>query len=107
MSKGKTALLRMPVRTAVLALDGDYAGFAVTVRLNAPFGVFRQLASGQEGDMVEALSRLIVDWNLSDEEGTPIPLTPEGIDAVPIDLLKLIMDGVTEAVRFPKENSTP
>ena len=106
MSKNKTVLC-MPVRTSVLALDGDYAGFLVTIRLNAPFGVFRQLASGQEGDMVAALSRLIVDWNLSDENGAPLPLTPEGIDAVPVDLLKLIMDGVTEAVRFPKESLTP
>lgn len=92
---------RMPVRTATVELDGDYAGWRATVRTNAPFANFLRLSQlgagdGQEmmaalGEVYALLPKLVMGWNFVDEDGAPLPCNAEGFAQLPGDLmLKLI-----------------
>jgi hypothetical protein len=99
---------RMPVRTRVVELEGDYAGWRATVRTNAPFANFLKLASlGNTDDGAAVLSglaeiygllpRLVLDWNFVDEDGEPLPCNREGFAQLPADLMVLLVSAVNGA----------
>lgn len=107
---------RMPVRTRVVEMDGDYAGFHATMRVNISIRQAEALASDLD-DICVVLSDIIQDWNFVDEHGTPVPLgddtTPhkteiiiEGLRALPMELLKMLQIKYSEALRNPLAETT-
>jgi hypothetical protein len=43
--------------------------------------------------------KMIADWNLTDESGVTIPLTPEGLQAVPTEILVQIIKAAQDDIR--------
>lgn len=99
---------QLPKRTAVLALNGDYAGAEVTVWINPPFGLWER-AAAKEIDNKQLMGEMILSWNLLGYDGQPIPAPKDGgLSAVPVDMLAAIDAAITEkmqsTVQLPKAN---
>lgn len=92
---------RLLVRTATLALDGDYEGWQATMRVNPSIATFEELASNDVTRVKAAMASVLVSWNFADEEGREVPATVEGIGAIPIDLLGKLLTKWQEAVVSP------
>lgn len=99
----------MPVRTAQVALEGDYAGFAVTVRLNPSYAVKQDLNSGDTERVLAALKVIIHGWDLTDEAGQALPTPAGGCDLrtdIPDEVLGAIIRGyvgeLNRATELPK-----
>ena len=99
----------MPVKTAVIPLDGDYEGFEITVRTNTTYATKVDLNSGETDRVFASLRALIVGWNLTDDDGQLLPTPRDGTDlknAVPDEVLGGIITGYfkasNEAAKLPK-----
>lgn len=84
--------------------DGDYEGLEVRIRSMS----MGQLISARTGKgyngkediegSVELLADRIVDWNLEDEDGQPVPATLEAIQEEDDDLILAVISRWMEAV---------
>lgn len=95
--------LRMPVVTKEIELGGDYAGWKLTIRRNAPLDVVLRLDglktdSGDLGGLIDMLPEIIVRWNFVDEQGDPLPLTAAGARHLPLDLFRAVMEAFGEVI---------
>lgn len=104
--------LRMPVRTAAVELDGDYAGFTFEVRRNFKAKTLDAFANaGSDFPAArKALAGLLVTWNFCDENGEPLPQpTAEGdvLGELPLDLLNIMVGKTVEAVAQVPNPSKP
>lgn len=92
---------KMPVKIAVLDFTEDgYPGFTCKRRLNATLGMLRRLSEAESEDGArEGWLHLFPEWDFVDEEGAPIPHTPEGFDAIPQDLWQAMVRRGMEAVK--------
>ncbi len=98
---------RMPIKTRVVELDGDYAGWRATVRTNAPFANFLRLSqlSGEDnaatvkalGEVYAMLPKLVHGWNFVDEDGEPLPCNAEGFAQLPTDLVLALVGAIGNA----------
>lgn len=95
---------RMPVKIRRVELDGDYAGWWADMHVNPPIDTILQM-EGSALNLFEQLPKLIRAWNFGDPEGQPLPLTPEGLRALPDDLLKQLTEGYQAARGLPKATS--
>jgi hypothetical protein len=72
------------------------------------YGRLRQLIAGSgndEGRGVELVTELVVDWNLTDDDGKPLPLPkdkPEVLDELTIEVIELIARQIMEGIQPPK-----
>jgi len=110
--KKETKKRRMPVRTALAALNGEWQGWEVTVRTSVPFGKYsaalgrltafasitkeqlevmtpEQIAEITESikSYIDLVEMLAVSWNYVDEAGEPIPCDRKGVETLPFSLL--------------------
>lgn len=95
---------RLPIKTRLVELDGEYAGWTATVRTNAPFSNFLKLAAlgesdGREvltalGELYALLPKLVFSWNFVDEEGQPLPCNAAGFAQLPADLMVQLISAV-------------
>lgn len=103
--------MKIPIRTARIDLDGDYAGIWVEARTNPPMRAYEEMSSGELPRMYGALGQIMRGSNLTDEEDRPLDVRdPETWRDVPLDLIKAIADKWTEAVNLPlvtKTDSSP
>lgn len=106
--------VRMPVKTRTVFLDGDYAGFSATIRTNAPFGLFltiSELQAGEDslggvrafGELIRILPKLVIAWDVCDEDGVAIPCDERGFRAVPAELLMALIGKLGEGATVPKD----
>jgi len=95
---------RLPERTARITFEGtDYDGAEIRVRLSVTFAQFIALRESAQGEDQEAMARLfgenvLMDWNLEDVDGTPIPANGDGMMALPLDLTNRVVQHWVEAV---------
>jgi hypothetical protein len=91
---------RTAVRTAVIELGGDYEGWQATMRVNPTLAVWEDFSSGDEGRLAEALKVLVVEWNVPDDDGNPLPLPKDGLDwkTAPFDLKLRLVNGYNDAM---------
>ena len=57
---------------------------------------------GESGAIADMLGRILVDWDLENEDGSKVPPTPEGIRLLPLPALGFIFGSMMEDIR-PKE----
>jgi hypothetical protein len=104
---------KMPVKTRVVHLDGDYAGFSATIRTNAPFGLFltlSELQAGEDsmagvrafGELIRLLPQLVLSWDVCDEDGHAIPCDEGGFRRVPAELLMALVGKLGDGETVPK-----
>lgn len=94
-------------------LTGDYDHWWAEMRLNPELRVWEDFSSGDDARFDDALRHVIRAWNLTDDDGTPIPIPSEGFEWTdgPFDLKQNIVNAyvriVQDRVSPPKETSTP
>ena len=95
---------RIPDQTAHITFSGtDYDGAEIWVRLNVSFAHYIALREAAEGDdqakMAELFgSEVLMEWNLEDASGEPVPATGDGMLQIPLSLAMLIVQHWIEAV---------
>jgi len=95
---------RIPDQTAHITFAGtDYDGAEIWVRLNVSFAHFIALRAAAEGDDQASMADLfgneaLMEWNLEDASGEPIPATGDGMLQIPLSLAMLIVQHWIEAV---------
>ena len=95
---------RIPDQTAHLTFSGtDYDGAEIWVRLNVSFRHYIALREAAEGDDQAKMAALfggdvLMDWNLEDDAGQPIPANGEGMLEIPLSLAMLVVQHWVEAV---------
>ena len=95
---------RIPERTALINFEGtDYDGAEIQLRLSVSFAQFIALRESAQGEDQEGMARLfgdnvLMEWNLEDDAGQPIPATGDGMLAIPLDLTNLVVQHWVEAV---------
>ena len=83
---------RLPEKTARITFEGtDYDGAEIRVLLSVTFGKFIALRESAQSEDQESMARLfgqdvLMDWNLEDADGTPIPADGDGMLAIPLEL---------------------
>ena len=95
---------RIPERTARVAFEGtDYDGAEIKLKLSVSFAQFIALRESAQGEDQEGMARLfgetvLMEWNLEDADGQPLPADGDGMMAVPMDLTNLVVQHWVEAV---------
>ena len=95
---------RIPERTARVTFEGtDYDGAEIKLRLSVSFAQFIALRESAQGEDQEGMARLfgqnvLMEWNLEDEDGLPLPADGDGMMAIPLDLTNQIVQHWVEAV---------
>ena len=90
---------RLPVKTRVMALDGEYAGWEFTACTNPRISAFADIASGEFARISEGLAYIVRGWNFVDEEGEEMdPPSRETIGMLPLDLVTAISSKFVEAL---------
>lgn len=90
----------MPIKTKAIALDGEYAGWEFTARVNPPLRLVLELQDARLiQDVIRFLGEVVIDWNFVDEEGAPLGKpSGEALHALPLDLLMQILAKYNEEV---------
>ena len=95
---------RLPEKTARINFEGtDYDGAEIRVLLSVTFAQFIALRESAQGEDQEVMARLfgqdvLMEWNLEDDDGQPIPADGDGMLAIPLELTNLIVQHWVEAV---------
>jgi hypothetical protein len=97
----------MPVRSAPIELEGSYEGWTAMVRVNMPVVQYNVLFGGSWAERFGALAEVVLEWNFVDDEGMEIPITPDGMELLPLDLLQDLLRRIDEAVAAPLAVSRP
>jgi len=93
----KAGGFRVPLRTARLVFTDLYEGAEVVVRLSVPLGVAVSMAERENNEDPRPVYTSFVQfgldrWNLEDDTGSPVPVTVEGLESLPADLVMLMID---------------
>ena len=95
---------RIPEKTALITFeDTDYDGAEIQLRLSVSFAQFIALREAAQGEDQEGMARLfgenvLMEWNLEDGAGQPIPADGDGMLAIPLELTNLVVQHWVEAV---------
>ena len=84
---------KLPIRSARVELDGEYAGYWATMRLNPRRRVLDDLGSGDTHRACAGLAELILAWNVTDEAGAPIEVSGENVYDLPDDMMGSLLRG--------------
>lgn len=99
----------MRFQTHVITLDElDANHLFVEVRSPGvlPWGYMKKLSKNPDPELIDdMLKRLIVDWNLTDENGNVYPIPsekPEVLDEIPSGVLTVVLERLTELTQVNK-----
>lgn len=116
---------RILQRTRVATFDIEGEGWEVEFR---PFSsdMMRKATRGDEVEQFDGICGLlgdsVVTWNLEGDDGAPLAIAPDRRDgdgntvtspgmawlrAAGLDYVRLILDGLIEAIRVPKPSDAP
>jgi hypothetical protein len=79
MGDNTMSTLKMPIRTAKIALSEEYEGFEFTIKTSVPLQFMSDIQSGDFDRIQIALKAIVLGWNFPDEDGTPLPQPQEMI----------------------------
>jgi hypothetical protein len=97
---------RIPDKVAVITFEGtDYDGAEIRAKLNVNFKYFSEIQAAISEDSTNGLrvaelfgDHALIDWNLEDYEGDPVPANAEGMTMIPVELVNLMVGHWAEAV---------
>ena len=90
-------LSQLPQRTLTFHLHGDYEGIQITANQQAKVADLDLLmrVAGQDfppvGDIAKALSGLILEWNIEEEDGSPMEVSEANLCKVNVDMLLAVL----------------
>lgn len=76
------------------ALHVTYRPAVITPRFQKAM-VAAMTANDVDGGLLWPMSELIAEWDLTDDDGAPIPTTPDGLAEVPVRGLMAILEAIT------------
>ncbi len=93
-------------RTEKFILDDEWQGWEFEAVSNPPLSVIYDLSSGDiENRVIPALVSQIKRWNFVDEEGNDLgPPSLEAMNRLPVDLVMLIANGLSERAGKTEKN---
>ncbi len=71
---------KLPIKTKLIQLEGDYAGWEFTARVNPRLNSLGKLQSGRFDGICEGVADTIIGWNFVDEDGEALPSPREAMD---------------------------
>jgi len=97
---------RIPDKIAVITFEGtDYDGAEIRAKLNVNFRYFSEIQAAISEDSTNGLrvaelfgDHALIDWNLEDDDGNPVPANAEGMTMIPVELVNLMVGHWAEAV---------
>ena len=102
---------KMPVKTQLIELTGEYEGWSFTGRTNPKMSTLDDISSGVFRRISEGLAEVVLDWNFVDEEGNPLKSPgelkatgllngqiTEAMGELPIDLTLAVAKAISEAI---------
>ena len=97
---------RIPDKVAVITFEGtDYDGAEIRAKLNVNFRYFSEIQAAISEDSTNGLrvaelfgDHALIDWNLEDDDGNPVPANAEGMTMIPVELVNLMVGNWAEAV---------
>ena len=90
---------KMPRKTTRIDLKEEYEGYFIIFRTNPKIRIIESLGDGELSKVLDALSEIIVEWNLTDEDGNDLgDVTEESMREVPSDLIEIISKHFMESV---------
>ena len=95
----------VPEETAEIHLDGAYEGVIFDGNISIPLGVAEDMQTGEMPLVIAGLTEVIKAWNLTYDDGKPIPVNPETIRTIPARLLRAMAARTVEAMNA--DVSTP
>lgn len=75
----------------------EHHGAEARVRRMA-FGEWEDIINSEDSNEVEELATRIVSWNLEDDDGKPIPATPEGLRQVDTSLVSALKNAWVQSI---------
>lgn len=87
------ATVRVPIGD--VALQITYRPDVITPRFQKAVQA-AQVTQDVDSFLCWPLSELIADWDLTEDDGTPVATTPDAIGALPVPLLLAILNAITE-----------
>ena len=86
-------------------LTGEFDGLWLLVWTNFKRGLLREFEADDSKRTDAAIGQMVLDHNLTDEDGQPYPspLTLAALDDLPIDLYKMVVEGVGQAISAGNE----
>ena len=95
---------KLQIKTEIVELDGDYAGWKFTARVNPPMRVVRDISSGDIERIMPALASVITEWNFIDENGVPFECSEAGLNELAIDLMMKVATAYSDKVGNTEKN---
>ena len=101
---------RIQRTTAKLRLHDEFEGAWVRVTLGVPMGIMwalrdmaRRPTEEQSDEEFSSFfaEHFLMEWNIRNEEGSPLPADLTGLSQLPADLMKAIISATLEAVVTP------
>lgn len=94
-------------RTFVLEFDDEeYEGLEIEMK-SLPLGDFIKVSKlmdeegksdGQVEDMIKMFQKSIIRWNMQEEDGTPIPVTHEGLMTCDLSFILAAINGWVQGI---------
>jgi hypothetical protein len=91
----------MPIHRVDIDLSEiGYEGWCVSMRLNVRARTYDDFLSQERDAFWAAFSTIVLDWNLTDEDGQSLPLPRDGLGPrdLPIDILNTLVLRYVEAM---------
>jgi hypothetical protein len=99
----------MPIHCTTVSLDEiGYDGWWVSMRLNIRARVYDDFLDQNREVFWAAFSQIVLEWNFTDEDGTPMPLPKDGLGPrdLPIDILNTLVlryvEAMSDSAAIPK-----
>jgi len=90
-------------RTAIIELTGDWLGVEFTARTDLKIKEVRNVEVGIDGS-IDLLMKILVEWNLADENDKAIPLTKESMEEIPVKLVDEMVTAYMARIRAVNPN---
>lgn len=104
----KAGQIKARTRTAEFEIEGD--DWEISYR---PFSqnLLKEVTQGDDNEQLDGLvgllERVIVDWNLTDDDDKPMPFDADWLRGVGLDYVRMILEGLMEDMQTKKAPSTP
>ena len=98
-------LSKIPIRTKEFKLVGIYEGIEFVGNVGVPLGVLDGMDAGDVDKVIGGLKKIIVSWNLTDDDEKPLEVSVDILRDISSDLIRsmvaVVMREISEAGQLP------
>ncbi len=98
-------LSKIPIRTKKFKLVGIYEGIEFEGNVGVSLGVLDGMDAGDVDKVIGGLKKIIVSWNLTDDDEKPLEVSVDILREISSDLIRsmvaVVMREISEAGQLP------